>query len=121
MVQIQLHDTLHQRKIPFTPIDEKNVRMYVCGPTVYDKAHLGNAKTPVVYDVLYRLLCYVYGKDHVTYVSNITDVDDKILNKHKQTGKPIQEITQETYNWYIEDMAKLNVLSPNYRPRARDD
>ncbi len=120
MTQIYLHNTLKQRKDLFVPIDEKNVRMYVCGPTVYDKAHLGNAKTPVVYDVLYRLLCYVYGKDHVTYVSNITDVDDKILNKHKQTGKPIQEITEETYNWYIEDMAKLNVLSPNYRTRATE-
>ncbi len=120
MTQIYLHNTLKQRKVEFTPIDKNNVRMYVCGPTVYDKAHLGNAKTPVVYDVLYRLLCYVYGKEHVTYVSNITDVDDKILNKHKETGKPIREITEQTYNWYIEDMAKLNVLAPNYRPRATD-
>lgn len=120
MTQIYIHDTLKQRKIPFTPIDENNVRMYVCGPTVYDKAHLGNAKTPVVYDVLYRLLCHVYGKDHVTYVSNITDVDDKILNKHKETGKPIREITEQTYNWYLEDMEKLNVLAPNYRPRATE-
>ena len=120
MTQIYLHNTLKQRKVEFKPIDENNVRMYVCGPTVYDKAHLGNAKTPVVYDVLYRLLCYVYGKEHVTYVSNITDVDDKILNKHKETGKPIREITEQTYNWYIEDMAKLNVLAPNYRPRATD-
>ena len=120
MTQIYIHDTLKQRKIEFKPIDENNVRMYVCGPTVYDKAHLGNAKTPVVYDVLYRLLCHVYGKDHVTYVSNITDVDDKILNKHKETGKSIREITEQTYNWYIEDMAKLNVLAPNYRPRATE-
>ena len=120
MTQIYLHDTLKQRKVPFSPIDEKNVRVYVCGPTVYDKAHLGNAKTPVIYDVLYRLLCYVYGKEHVTYVSNITDVDDKILNKNKETGKSIREITEQTYNWYIEDMAKLNVLAPNYRPRATE-
>lgn len=120
MTQIYIHNTLKQRKVEFTPIDKNNVRMYVCGPTVYDKAHLGNAKTPVVYDVLYRLLCYVYGKEHVTYVSNITDVDDKILNKHKETGKSIREITEQTYNWYIEDMAKLNVLAPNYRPRATE-
>jgi len=120
MTQIYLHNTLKNRKQEFTPIDSNNVRMYVCGPTVYDKAHLGNAKTPVVYDVLYRLLCHVYGKEHVTYVSNITDVDDKILNKHKETGKPIREITEQTYNWYIEDMAKLNVLAPNYRPRATE-
>lgn len=120
MPEIYLHNTLKQRKDKFVPIDANNVRMYVCGPTVYDKAHLGNAKTPVVYDVLYRLLCYVYGKEHVTYVSNITDVDDKILNKHKETGKSIREITEQTYNWYIDDMAKLNVLSPNYRPRATE-
>ena len=120
MVEIYLNNTLTRRKEKFTPIDSSNVRMYVCGPTVYDKAHLGNAKTPVLFDVLYRLLCHVYGKEHVTYVSNITDVDDKILNKHKETGKPIREITQETYDWYIEDMKKLNVLDPNYRPRATE-
>ena len=115
-----MNNTLTRRKEKITPIDSSNVRMYVCGPTVYDKAHLGNAKTPVLFDVLYRLLCHVYGKEHVTYVSNITDVDDKILNKHKETGKPIREITQETYDWYIEDMNKLNVLDPNYRPRATE-
>ena len=65
-------------------------------------------------------MCYVYGKEHVTYVSNITDVDDKILNKHKETGKSIREITEQTYNWYLDDMKKLNVLSPNYRPRATE-
>ena len=118
MTQIYLHNTLKQRKDEFIPIDEKNVRMYVCGPTVYDRAHLGNAKTSVVFDVLYRLLCQVYGKDHVTYV--FTDVDDKILNKHKETGKPIREITEQTYQWYLEDMGKLNVLAPNYRPRATE-
>ena len=120
MTTVYLHNTLKQKKELFTPIDENNVRMYVCGPTVYDRAHLGNAKTSVVFDVMYRMLCEVYGKEKVTYVSNITDVDDKILNKHQQTGKPIREITEQTYNWYIEDMAKLNVLSPNYRPRATE-
>ena len=101
MVEIYLNNTLKRRKDKFEPIDASNVRMYVCGPTVYDKAHLGNAK-------------------NVTYVSNITDVDDKILNKHKETGKSIREITEETYNWYIADMKKLNVLDPNYRPRATE-
>ena len=115
-----LFNTLKRRKEEFVPIDDKNVRMYVCGPTVYDRAHLGNAKTPVVFDVLYRLLQHKYGADHVTYVSNITDVDDKILNKHKETGKSIREITEQTYLWYIDDMAKLNVLSPNHRPRATE-
>ena len=113
-----LFNTLKKRKEEFVPIDSNNVRMYVCGPTVYDRAHLGNAKTPVVFDVLYRVLRNRYGNDKVTYVSNFTDVDDKILNKHKETGKPIREITEQTYQWYIDDMAKLNVLSPYHRPRA---
>lgn len=120
MVDIYLHNTLKRRKDKFVPIDCNNVRMYVCGPTVYDKAHLGNAKTPVAFDVLYRLLRHVYGKEHVTYVSNITDVDDKILNKHKETGKPIREITEQTFNWYIEDMKKLGNLEPDFRPRATE-
>ena len=120
MTTISLYNTLHRRKEEFKPIDSDNVRMYVCGPTVYDRAHLGNAKTPVVFDVLYRLLQYVYGKGNVTYVSNITDVDDKILNKHKATGKSIREITAETYQWYVDDMAKLNILPPNHRPRATE-
>ena len=115
-----LFNTLKRRKEEFVPIDENNVRLYVCGPTVYDRAHLGNAKTPVIFDVLYRVLRNKYGADKVTYVSNITDVDDKILNKHKETGKSIREITEQTYQWYIDDMAKLNVLSPNYRPRATE-
>lgn len=115
-----LFNTLKRRKEEFVPIDENNVRLYVCGPTVYDRAHLGNAKTSVVFDVFYRVLMNKFGKDKVTYVSNITDVDDKILNKHKETGKPIREITEQTYQWYVDDMAKLNVLSPNHRPRATE-
>lgn len=115
-----LHNTLTRRKEPFIPIDCENVRMYVCGPTVYDRAHLGNAKSAVVFDVINRVLRQVYGQKNVTYVSNITDIDDKILNKHVQTGKPISEITQETYDWYLEDMAALNVLNPDYRPRATE-
>ena len=115
-----LFNTLKRRKEEFVPLDVNNVRMYVCGPTVYDRAHLGNAKTPVTFDVLFRVLRHKYGAEHVTYVSNITDVDDKILNKHKETGKPIREITEQTYQWYVDDMAKLNVLPPNYRPRATE-
>ena len=120
MTKIYLHNTVSRRKEEFVPIDAENVRMYVCGPTVYDKAHLGNAKTSVVFDVWYRLLRAVYGAEHVTYVSNITDVDDKILNKHKETGKPIREITEQTYQWYLDDMKRLNVLDPDYRPRATE-
>ena len=120
MVEIYLHNTLKRRKEKFVPFDCSNVRMYVCGPTVYDRAHLGNAKTPVTFDVLFRLLRHVYGAEHVTYVANITDVDDKILNKHKETGKSIREITEQTYQWYIDDMDKLNVMAPDYRPRATE-
>ena len=120
MVEIYLHNTLKRRKEKFVPFDCSNVRMYVCGPTVYDRAHLGNAKTPVTFDVLFRLLRHVYGAEHVTYVSNITDVDDKILNKHKETGKSIREITEQTYQWYIDDMDKLNVMALDYRPRATE-
>nr|QIM10401.1 cysteine--tRNA ligase [uncultured Alphaproteobacteria bacterium] len=120
MTEVYLHNTLTKRKEKFVPIDENNVRMYVCGPTVYDRAHLGNAKSAVVFDVLNRILRQVYGDKHVTYVSNITDIDDKILNKHQQTGKPISEITSETYQWYIDDMHALNVKDPDYRPRATE-
>lgn len=115
-----LFNTLKRRKEEFIPINAHDVRVYVCGPTVYDRAHLGNAKTAVVFDVLFRVLRHKYGTDHVRYASNITDVDDKILNKHKETGKPIREITEQTYQWYVEDMGKLNVLAPTYRPRATD-
>lgn len=120
MPEMYLHNTLTRRKEKFVPLDENNVRMYVCGPTVYDRAHLGNAKSAVVFDVLNRVLCEVYGKDHVTYVSNITDIDDKILNKHQETGKPISEITRETYQWYLDDMHALNVADPDFRPRATE-
>lgn len=117
---MQIFNTLSGLKEEFKPIDANNVRMYVCGPTVYDHAHLGNIKTPVVFDILYRLLCHIYGKDHVTYVSNITDIDDKIINKSITTGKSIKEITEQTYQWYIEDMARLNILPPNHRPKATE-
>ena len=120
MPEMYLHNTLTRRKEKFVPLDENNVRMYVCGPTVYDRAHLGNAKSAVVFDVLNRVLREVYGKDHVTYVSNITDIDDKILNKHQETGKPISEITRETYQWYLDDMHALNVADPDFRPRATE-
>ena len=120
MPEMYLHNTLTRRKEKFVPLDENNVRMYVCGPTVYDRAHLGNAKSAVVFDVLNRVLREVYGKDLVTYVSNITDIDDKILNKHQETGKPISEITRETYQWYLDDMHALNVADPDFRPRATE-
>lgn len=120
MKKLYIYNTLTRVKEEFVPLDEKSVGMYVCGPTVYDKPHLGNAKTPVIFDVLYRVLRYVYGDEHVNYVSNITDVDDKILDKSAQTGRSIYEITRETFEWYLKDMQSLNVLSPNHRPKATE-
>lgn len=117
---IHLYNTLTRCKEAFTPIDANNVRMYVCGPTVYDRPHIGNARSVVVYDVLYRLLCHVYGKEHVTYVRNITDVDDKINARAKELGLPIQKLTADTTRDFHADMAALNVLPPTREPRATE-
>ncbi len=118
MTEIKLHNTLKRHKEVFEPIDPKNVRMYVCGPTVYDRAHIGNARPVVVFDVLYRLLREVYGADHVTYVRNFTDVDDKINARAAESGRPIGEITAETTQWYLDDMGALGAMEPNHMPRA---
>ena len=112
MTNIRLYNTRTRKKEPFAPIDPTNVRMYVCGPTVYDRAHLGNARPVIVFDVLYRLLRHVVGVDHVTYVRNFTDVDDKInaeAQRRKSLGDPrslealIRERTEETIGWYHAD------------------
>ncbi len=118
MTEIKLHNTLKRHKEVFEPIDPKNVRMYVCGPTVYDRAHIGNARPVVVFDVLYRLLREVYGADHVTYVRNFTDVDDKINARAAESGRAISEITAETTQWYLDDMGALGAMEPNHMPRA---
>lgn len=127
MPTIRLHNSKTRRKEDFRPLDDQNVRIYVCGPTVYDRAHLGNARPVVVFDTLYRLLRHVYGADHVTYVRNFTDVDDKInataLSRQKAgaTGsleELIAERTEETIGWYHADMDALGALRPNHEPRA---
>ena len=115
---LTIYNTLTRRKEPFEPIDATNVRMYVCGPTVYDFAHIGNARPVVVFDVLYRLLRQMYGEDHVTYVRNITDVDDKIIAAAKETGDDISAITERFTDAFHADMAALNALSPDVEPRA---
>ncbi|ETX30703.1 cysteine--tRNA ligase [Roseivivax isoporae] len=115
---IRLTNTRTRTKEDFAPIDPGNVRMYVCGPTVYDRAHLGNARPVVVFDVLYRLLRHVYGTDHVTYVRNFTDVDDKINARAAETGRDIAAITEETIGWFHEDMDALGALRPDHAPRA---
>ncbi|WP_108482390.1 cysteine--tRNA ligase [Oceaniglobus ichthyenteri] len=118
--EIRLHNTKTRRRETFEPIDAKNVRMYVCGPTVYDRAHIGNARPAIVFDVLFRLLRQVYGAAHVTYVRNITDVDDKINARAAEQGRSIGEITEETTGWYLADMAALGNLAPTHTPRATD-
>ena len=115
---IRLTNSATRRKETFTPLTEGDVRMYVCGPTVYDRAHMGNARSAVVFDTLYRLLRQVYGAAAVTYVRNITDVDDKINARAAETGRPIAQITEETGRWYVEDMAALGCLPPDESPRA---
>ncbi len=117
---ILLYNTLTRRKEPFQPIDPANVRMYVCGPTVYDLAHIGNARPVAVFDTLYRLLRAVYGKAHVTYVRNITDVDDKIIAAAAASGEDIRALTLRTTAAYHADMAALNALAPDREPRATD-
>ena len=117
---IRFHNTKTRQKEVFAPIDPENVRLYVCGPTVYDRAHLGNARPVVVFDTLYRLLRQVYGPDHVTYVRNFTDVDDKINARAAASGRPISEITEETIGWYLDDMGALGALQPDHMPRAAE-
>src|SRR5471030_2362480 len=111
-MDLRLYDTLTREKRPFVPLDPTNVRMYVCGPTVYDFAHIGNARPVIVFDVLFRLLRHLYGEKQVTYVRNITDVDDKINARAAERGVPIHELTEETYANFKEDVAALGCLPP---------
>ena len=120
IMTIKLYNIKNRKKEVFKPIDAKNVRMYVCGPTVYDRAHIGNARPVVVFDILYRLLRHKYGVTFVSYARNFTDVDDKINVKAISTGRSIREITDETIGWYNKDMAALGALEPNYTPRATE-
>ncbi|MFV0493164.1 MAG: cysteine--tRNA ligase [Pseudorhodobacter sp.] len=129
MTRIRLHNSLTRRKEEFIPLDADNVRIYVCGPTVYDRAHLGNARPVVVFDTLFRLMRHVYGADHVTYVRNFTDVDDKInaeAQRRKAAGRPesledlIRERTGETIAWYHADMDAIGALRPTKEPRATE-
>jgi cysteinyl-tRNA synthetase len=128
MVEIRLRNSRTRRVEPLEPtVEPGKVKMYVCGPTVYDRAHLGNARPVIVFDVLFRLLRHVYGADNVTYVRNFTDVDDKInatALARKEAGAPgsledlIAERTEETIAWYHADMDALGTLRPTHEPRA---
>ena len=115
-----LYNTQAREKQRFTPLDADNVGMYICGPTVYDRAHIGNARPVIVFDVLYRLLKRLYGADHVTYVRNITDIDDKINAASIESGEPIAEITQRTTQAFHDDMAALGAEPPDHEPRATE-
>jgi cysteinyl-tRNA synthetase len=117
---LRLHNTLTRTKEDFVPIDPQNVRMYVCGPTVYDFAHIGNARPLIVFDVLFRLLRHLYGEKHVTYVRNITDVDDKINARAAEEGISIRELTERTTKQFHEDVAALGCLPPTFEPRATE-
>ncbi|KQM35179.1 cysteine--tRNA ligase [Rhizobium sp. Leaf68] len=126
-LRLKLYNTLTREKAEFQPIDAKNVRMYVCGPTVYDYAHIGNARPVIVFDVLYRLLRHVYGENGVTYARNITDVDDKI-NARALRDYPdlplndaIHAVTEKTANQFHQDVAALGCLDPTVEPRATDN
>ena len=119
-MDLKLYDTLTREKPVFQPLDPARVRMYVCGPTVYDFAHIGNARPVIVFDVLFRLLRHLYGADHVTYVRNITDVDDKINARAAERGIAIRELTEETYRNFKEDVAALGCLPPTVEPRATE-
>jgi cysteinyl-tRNA synthetase len=119
-MELKLYDTLTREKRTFMPIDPARVRMYVCGPTVYDFAHIGNARPVIVFDVLFRLLRHVYGEKHVTYVRNITDVDDKINARAAERRISIREVTEETYRNFKEDVAALGCLPPTVEPRATE-
>src|SRR3546814_759630 len=117
-MDLQFHNTLTRRQERFQPLDPQNVRLYVCGPTVYDLAHIGNARPVVVFDVLFRLLRHLYGEAQVTYARNITDVDDKIIQAAKDSGELIEQITRRTTEAYHADMAALGALPPTVEPRA---
>lgn len=118
MTQLMLYNTRTRAKEAFAPLDAANVRAYLCGPTVYDRAHLGNARNVVIFDVLIRLLRRLYPR--VTYVRNITDIDDKINARAKERGVSIEEVTAGPVRWYHEDMAALYNLPPDIEPRATE-
>ncbi len=124
--ELKLYNTFTRSKETFVPIDPNNVRMYVCGPTVYDYAHIGNARPVIVFDVLFRLLRHIYGADHVTYVRNITDVDDKINARAARDypdlplNEAIRKVTEATNSQFQADVAALGNLQPSYQPRATE-
>ncbi len=117
---LRLYNTLTRRKDDFTPLDPERVRLYVCGPTVYDRAHIGNARPVIVFDVLFRLLRHLYGEGRVVYARNVTDIDDKIIARAAERGVTIRELTEGTARGFAEDVDALGCLRPTVEPRATD-
>ncbi len=117
-MKLRLYNTLSRSREEFRPLDPANVRIYVCGPTVYDFAHIGNARPLIVFDVLFRLLRHLYGEAHVIYVRNITDIDDKIMLRSHEEGIPITDLTSRTTLQFHDDVAALSCLLPTHEPRA---
>ena len=119
-MKLKIYNSKSKSKENFNPINKNEIKMYVCGPTVYDRAHIGNARPVIVFDLLYRLLRLIYNEKSITYVRNITDVDDKIINRSINENKPVNEITSETIRWFNEDNDYLNVLKPTHEPKATE-
>ena len=117
---LQLYDTFSKSKRLFEPIDASNVKMYVCGPTVYDYPHVGNARPVIVFDILFRVLQNIYGENKVTYVRNITDVDDKIIATAKENNEEVDNLTERTINYFHNDTNYVGTLNPTVEPKATD-
>lgn len=119
-MNLKIYNSKSKSKEIFKPINQNNIRMYVCGPTVYDRAHIGNARPVVVFDILFRLLRLIYNEKSIVYVRNITDVDDKIINRSANENKSVSEITSETIKWFNEDNDYLNIIKPTHEPKATE-
>jgi len=117
---LNLFNTMSNKKEKFVPLNDKKIGMYVCGPTVYDFPHIGNARPLVVFDVLFRILKKIYGKSNITYVRNITDIDDKIIESSKKNKKTIKELTETITKSFHKDCSYLNCLKPNFEPKATE-
>ncbi len=120
MKELKIYNSLTKKKENFIPINKDKIGMYVCGPTVYDYPHIGNARPLVVFDVLYRLLKKIYGNNKVTYVRNITDIDDKIIESSKKNKKSINELTETITKSFHEDCRYLYCLNPTFEPKATE-
>ena len=120
MNELKIFNSLSNKKELFSPIDNKNITVYACGPTVYDELHVGNARSLVVFDLLYRVLKNIYGKNNVKYVRNITDIDDKIIEAAKKNKISTSDLTKKITKLFHRDCANLNCLKPTFEPKATE-